>query len=57
MMQMTMLVQVMMQVIGDGGVYDNTILFNDESHKEQPWAYSDTRREIPSIFPWHLISF
>jgi hypothetical protein len=25
--------------MGDGGVYDITFLFNDESHKEQPFGY------------------
>ncbi len=42
--------------MGDGGVYDITFLFNDESHKEHPWAYLDTICESSSNFPWHLIS-
>ncbi len=57
MMQSTMLVHTMMQMMGDGGVYDITSLSNNESNNEQPWACLDTTYESPSFFPWHLISF
>ncbi len=57
MMHAIMLVQVIMQVMGDGGVRDITSPFNDKSHKEQPWAYSNITCESFSFFPWHLISF
>jgi hypothetical protein len=33
-----MLVQAMMQAMGDGGVYNITFFFNDEFNNEQPWA-------------------
>jgi hypothetical protein len=45
-----MLVQVMMQVMGDGGVHDITSPFNNESHKERSWACSDIACESPSFF-------
>jgi hypothetical protein len=35
MMQVIMLVQTMMQAMNDGGAYDITSPFNDESHKER----------------------
>jgi hypothetical protein len=56
-MQVTMLVQAMMQTIGDGGVHDNTSIFSNESYKERPWVCLDITCESPSLFSWHLISF
>ncbi len=56
MMHAFMLVQPMMQVMGDGCFHDITSSFNDESHKERPWAYLNTACESPSFFPWHLIN-
>jgi hypothetical protein len=50
------MLQTMMQAMGDSGVYDITSPSNDESHKEQPWACLNTACESPSLFPWHLIS-
>jgi hypothetical protein len=57
MMQTMMLMQVMMQAMGDGGVHDITSPSSNESHKERPWACSNTTCESPSFFPWHLINF
>jgi hypothetical protein len=57
MMQTIMLVHVIMQVMGDGGVRDITSHFRNESHKERPWACSNITCESFSFFPWHLISF
>jgi hypothetical protein len=52
-----MLMQVMMQAMGDDGVHDTTSPSSDESHKEWFRACSDIPCESPSLFPWHLISF
>jgi hypothetical protein len=46
----------MMQMMGDGGVFDIISLFSEESHKERLWAYSHIACESPSFFPGHLIS-
>jgi len=51
-----MLVQMMMQVTGDGDVRDITSFSNNESHKDKPCVYSNIACESP-FFPWHLISF
>jgi hypothetical protein len=57
MMQTTMLVQAMMQEMGDGGVYDIASHSNNEFQKEWPWACLDITCESPSFFRGHLISF
>jgi len=50
MMHVIMLVQVMMQATGDGGVRDIASPFSDESHQEQSWVCLDTTSEIFPIF-------
>ncbi len=39
MMQTTMLVQMMMQAMGDGGVFNIISPSSDESHEERPWVF------------------
>ncbi len=56
-MQVIMFVQTMMQATSDGGAYDITSPFNDESHNARLWVCSDITCENLSFFPWHLISF
>jgi hypothetical protein len=49
MMQTTMLVQTMMQAMGNGDVHDITSFTNDESHKEKPCACSNIACESPLV--------